>query len=190
MIEELQEFFAARAGRARDLATRASAGPLLVRLGVAVFAALSLVLAFPAVVMHNVAAIVLAGVVGVLPAAFPRSWVVGLAIFSCVFGWLAGTIVYDQALTVPRLIALSTSLYLLHSLAALAAVLPYDGVLSPGVLVAWLLRAAGIVAVSALVSLILLVVVKVVIGPVFLIASLVGVLAAGTLAWLIARRAT
>jgi hypothetical protein len=189
MIEELQEYFAARIGRLKDMAERAAAGPLLVRVAVAFFAALSLVLAFPPEVMRNVAGIILAGVIGVLPAAFPRTRLVGLAIFACVFGWLIGTIVYDQALTVPRLIALSTALYLMHSLAALAAVLPYDAVLSPGVLLGWLLRAGAIVAVSAIVSIVLLVAVKLVIGPVFLLASLVGMIAAGTLAWLIARRA-
>jgi hypothetical protein len=189
VIEELREYLAGRAGRLKDMSDRAAAGPLLIRVGVAFFAAMSLVLAFPAVVLHNVAAIALTGVVAVLPAAFPRTRLVGLAIFACAFGWLLGTIVYDQAITVPRLIGLSTALYLMHSLAALAAVLPYDVVLSPGVLAGWLLRAGGIVAVSAIVSVALLVAVKLVIGPVFLIASLVGVVAAGTLAWLVARRA-
>src|SRR4051812_8591099 len=108
MIEELQEFLAGRVGRVKDMTERAAAGPLLVRIAVAFFAALSLVLAFPSEVIRNVAGIVLAGVVGVLPAALPRTRMVGLAVFACVFGWLIGTIVYDQALTVPRLIALST----------------------------------------------------------------------------------
>ncbi|GAA2391327.1 hypothetical protein [Dactylosporangium salmoneum] len=189
MFEELQEYFFGRIGHARDLVERASAGPLLVRAGVAVFAVLSMVLAFPSDVLHNVAAIGIAGVVALLPAAFPRTRMVGLAVFACVFGWLIGTLIYGEPVAVVRLVALSTTLYLMHSLAALAAVLPYDAVLSPGVLVGWLLRAGGIVAASAVVSVALLLVVKLAIGPVFLVASLVGVVAAGALAYLIARRA-
>ncbi|MEV6924685.1 hypothetical protein AB0M46_09265 [Dactylosporangium sp. NPDC051485] len=190
MFEELQEYFSGRIGHARDLVERASAGPLLVRAGVAVFAALSMVLAFPSEVLRSVAAIGIAGVVALLPAAFPRTRMVGLAVFACVFGWLAGTLVYGEPVDdVVRLVTLSTTLYLMHSLAALAAVLPYDAVLSPGVLVGWLLRAGGIVAASAIVSVALLLVVKLTVGPVFLVASLVGVVAAGALAYLIARRA-
>jgi hypothetical protein len=190
MLDELAGYFSERAGRVRAKAERASAAPLLVRGAVTVFAALSLVLAFPAEVMRNFAAIVLAGIVALLPAVFPRSRLVGLAVFACAFGWVLGTLVYGESVSVPRLIGLSTALYLMHSLAALAAVLPYDAIVSPGVLSGWLLRAGGIVAVSALVSVAMLLLVKVTLGPVFLVASLVGVLAAGALAYLVARRAS
>jgi hypothetical protein len=133
---------------------------------------------------------VLAGIVALLPAVFPRSRLVGLAVFACAFGWVLGTLVYGESVSVPRLIGLSTALYLMHSLAALAAVLPYDAIVSPGVLSGWLLRAGAIVAVSAVVSVAMLLLVKVTLGPVFLVASLVGVLAAGALAYLVARRAS
>jgi hypothetical protein len=189
MVDDLREYVAGRAGRVRDVAERASAGPLLVRLAITVFAALSLALAYPSEIMYSIAAIPPAGVVALLPAIFPRTRLVGLAVFVCAFGWLVGTIVYGEPISVVRLVGLSSSLYLMHSLAALAAVLPYDAVLSPGVLAGWLLRAAGVVAVSALVSVVLLLVVKLTIGPVFLVASLVGVLAAGALAYVIVRRA-
>ncbi|MER7004608.1 hypothetical protein ABT297_16380 [Dactylosporangium sp. NPDC000555] len=201
---ELQEYLTGRVGRARDMAGRAAAGPLLVRLGVAVFATLSMVLGFPGAVTRNLVSIAVAGVVALLPAVFPRTRMVGLAIFACAFGWfistsatsstdgpasLIGTIAYGERISVVRLVALSAALYLMHSLAALAAVLPYDAVLSPGVLAGWLVRAGGIVAVSAIVSVALMVVVKLTIGPVFLVASLVGMLAVAWLVYLIARRA-
>ncbi|WP_426507966.1 hypothetical protein ACPPVO_56495 [Dactylosporangium sp. McL0621] len=190
MLDELAGYFSERIGRVRDKAERAAAAPLLVRGAVTVFAALSLVLAFPPEVMRNFAAIVLAGIVALLPAVFPRSRLVGLAVFACAFGWVLGTLVYGESVSVPRLIGLSTALYLMHSLAALAAVLPYDAIVSPGVLSGWLLRAGAIVAVSAVVSVAMLLLVKVTLGPVFLVASLVGVLAAGALAYLVARRAS
>ncbi|WP_433210729.1 hypothetical protein ACQP00_48740 [Dactylosporangium sp. CS-047395] len=189
MLQELSEYVAGRVGRWRDMAARAAAGPLLIRAGIAVFAALSLVLAFPGDVMRNVAAILLAAIVALLPATFPRSRLVGLAVFACAFGWVLGTLMYGEDVEVPRLIALSATLYLMHSLAALAAVLPYDAVVSPGVISGWLLRAAAVVAVSAIVSVAMLFLVKVTLGPVYLVASLVGVLAAGALAYLVARRA-
>ncbi|WP_432979985.1 hypothetical protein [Dactylosporangium sp. CA-233914] len=188
MLEDLQDYLAGRAGRMRDKAERAAAGPLLVRAGITVFAALSLVLAFPAEVIRNVAALALAGIVALLPALFPRTRLVGLAIFACAFGWLIGTLLYGEPISIPRLIGLSTALYLMHSLAALAAVLPYDAVVSPGVLVGWLLRAVAVVAASALTSVVMMAVVKATLGPVFLVASLVGVVAAGALGYLIARR--
>lgn len=189
MIEELLEYFTGRAGRFKDMAGRAAAGPLLVRLGVLLCAAVAVGLALPADLVLRPVGLLAAVVVAILPAAFPRTRLVGLAIFLCAFGWLAGTIAYDQAIAIPRLIGLATALYLVHSLAALAAVLPYDAVVGPGVIVAWLVRAIGIVSASAIVSVLLLAAVKLVIGPVFLVASLVGVIAAGALAWLIARRA-
>jgi hypothetical protein len=189
MFEDLRDYFAGRAGRLRDVAERAAAGPLLVRLGIMVFAALSLTLTFPSEVLYNVAAIPPVGVVALLPAVFPRTRMVGLAVFACAFGWLVGTIFYGESVSVGRLVGLSSALYLMHSLAALAAVLPYDAVVSPGVLTGWLLRAVGVVAASALVSVALLALVKLTFGPVFLVASLVGVLAAGALAYVITRRA-
>jgi hypothetical protein len=164
MVDDLREYVAGRAGRVRDVAERASAGPLLVRLAITVFAALSLALAYPSEIMYSIAAIPPAGVVALLPAIFPRTRLVGLAVFVCAFGWLVGTILYGEPISVVRLVGLSSSLYLMHSLAALAAV-------------------------SALVSVVLLLVVKLTIGPVFLVASLVGVLAAGALAYVIVRRA-
>jgi hypothetical protein len=189
MLDELREYFSGRANRARDFADRAAAGPLLVRLFVTVFAALSLVLAFPAELMSSVIAIGLAGFVALLPGLFPRGRMTGLTIFLCAFGWLLSTLVYGEPDSVARLIGLSTAMYLMHSLAALAAVLPYDAVLSPGVLSGWLLRAGGVVAASAIVSVVLLLLVRATTGPVFLVASLVGVLAAGGLAYAITRRA-
>jgi hypothetical protein len=190
MIEELQDFFLARLGRAKDMLERAAAGPLLVRFMVFVLTLVAALVAFPAEVILRPAALAFAVVLAALPAVFPRTRLVGLAILLCAFGWLLGTYAYDQIITIPRLIALATLLYLTHSLAALAAALPYDAIVSPGVLLAWLLRAIAIVSASAIVSVLLLAIVKVVIGPVFLVASLIGVLAAAALAWLITRKAS
>jgi hypothetical protein len=188
MIEELRDALLTRLGRLKDMLERAAAGPLLVRCTVFLLTLIATFISFPPEVVLRPAALVPAAVLSALPALFPRTRLVGLTILLCAFGWLLGTYFYGEVVTVPRLIALSTVLYLLHSLAALAAALPYDAIVSPGVIVAWLLRATAIVSASAIVSVLLLAVVKAVIGPVFLAASLIGVLAAATLAWLVTRK--
>ena len=188
MIEELQDALLARLGRVKDMLERAAAGPLLVRFLVFLLTLAAALVAFPAEVILRPAALAFAAALAALPAVFPRTRLVGLVILLCAFGWLLGTYAYGQVITIPRLVGLATALYLTHSLAALAAALPYDAIVSPGVLVGWLLRAIAIVSASAIVSVLLLAVVKIVIGPVFLVASLVGVLAAATLAWLITRK--
>ncbi|MEU0554676.1 hypothetical protein [Dactylosporangium sp. NPDC006015] len=189
MIEELQDALLTRLGRLKDMLERAAAGPLLVRFAVFLLTLVAALVAFPAEVILSPLALLMAAVLAALPALFPRTRLVGLAILLCAFGWLLNTYTYGQKITIPRLIALATVLYLTHSLSALAAALPYDAIVSPGIIVAWLLRATAIVSASAIVSVMLLAVVKAVIGPVFLLASLVGVLAAAALAWLITRKA-
>ncbi|MFF5230165.1 hypothetical protein [Dactylosporangium sp. NPDC000521] len=189
MIEELQDALLTRLGRLKDMLERAAAGPLLVRFTVFLLTLVAALVAFPAEVILRPLALLAAAVLAALPAVFPRTRLVGLAILLCVFGWLLNTYEYGQTITIPRLIGLATLLYLTHSLAALAAALPYDAIVSPGIIVGWLLRAAAIVSASAIVSVMLLAVVKAVIGPVFLAASLIGVLAAAALAWLITRKA-
>ncbi|MDG6105432.1 hypothetical protein Daura_47400 [Dactylosporangium aurantiacum] len=190
MIEELQDFLLTRLGRVKDMLERAAAGPLLVRFMLFLLTLVAALVAFPPDVILRPAAVVFTAVLAALPAVFPRTRLVGLAILLCAFGWLLGSYFYDQVVTIPRVIALATALYLVHSLAALAAALPYDAIVSPGVILAWLLRATAIVSASAIVSVLILAVVKLVIGPVFLAASLVGLLAAAGLAWIVTRKST
>ena len=167
---------------------RASAGPILVRAGIMLAAAACLLVALPAELVLRPAAVLIVLVLSALPALFPRTRLVGVTLMAAGFGWLIGTYAYGQVITIPRLIGLATAMYLTHSLAALAAALPYDAIVSPGVLFTWTLRAVGIVSASAIVSILLLAVVKLVVGPVYLVASLVGVLAAAALAYLVTRR--
>lgn len=190
MIEELQDYLLTRLGRVKDMLERAAAGPLLVRFMVFLLTLVAALVAFPAELILRPAAVAFAAVLATLPAVFPRTRLVGLAILLCAFGWLLGSYAYDQVITIPRLIALATALYLLHSLAALAAALPYDAIVSPGVILTWLLRATAIVSASAIVSVLLLAVVKLVIGPVYLVASLAGLVTAAAIAWLITRKST
>src|SRR5207244_934054 len=120
----------------------------LIRLGVYAVAALAQVLAYPPeIVLSGTAALL--PVLAALPALFPRTAVVSVFWLLTVLGWLAATSVYGEPASVWRLAALTGALYLVHSGAALAAVVPYDAVVDPVVVAHWLVRAGLIVAVSA-----------------------------------------
>src|SRR5205814_6360279 len=86
--------------------------------------------------------------VAALPALFPRSMATTIVLFIAVTGWvLSGG--YGGALTVVRLILAAAPLCLLHTSAALAAVLPYDAAVSPRVLLGRLWRGAVVLAGTA-----------------------------------------
>jgi hypothetical protein len=63
----------------------------------------------------------------------------------CVGAWVVASVAYGGLPSLARVAALAGALYVMHAAAALAAVLPYDCVLPPGV-VAALGRAAGAAA--------------------------------------------
>jgi hypothetical protein len=98
---------------------------------------------------------------------------------------------YGEPVQFWRLVTVAGLLYLAHSLAALAAGLPYDAVVAPEVLAGWLVRALLVVAASAMLALVVLVFGEVVRGGGYLAASLVGLVAAtalaAVLAWLLRR---
>ena len=86
---------------------------------------------------------------------------------------------------------LAAALYLQHNLSALAAVLPYDAIIGPGVLLRWLARAGAVVALTAGLALFAVVAPLYVSGR-YLLASLAGLalmgLIVGYLARLVGRR--
>lgn len=156
-----------------DGVRRTAPGPMLVRAGVFVTALAAQLVAWPAALVLNRTILVLV-VLAVLPVLAPRSWLVSLVIFAGVLGWLASTTAYQEPLTYWRLVLLAGLLYLLHTLAALAAVLPYDAVISPGVLVGWVRRCGVVVLLTAGVAMFTLLLPSYLPGQRFLVASLVG----------------
>lgn len=137
---------------------RASLEPALVRLGALAASLVALLVALPAGLPPLLLAAV--GVLAVLPALAPRGPWVTVVVLASVAGWLAdtglpvvaGTGTGDRVPDPGRLLVLAGALYLLHTLAALAATLPYDTVVAPEVTTRWLLRALAVVVVSALLS--------------------------------------
>src|SRR5262245_44416632 len=149
-MRELVEYFSSRINRAHDMALRAMPAPVLVRVAVWFWAAVALALAMPGDVVLSLRGGLVLLAIALLPALLPRTRMVSLVLFTAVVAWVVTSVAYDEPISTWRLVGLAGALYLVHTGAALASVLPYDTVTSPGVLVAWLLRALGVVAVTAL----------------------------------------
>ncbi|GAA4689290.1 hypothetical protein [Phytohabitans rumicis] len=177
--------------RAVMLVTRATLGPLLIRAGVFAAALAAYVAAYPpeAMTVYFLGILVLqAGLAAVLP----RSPWVTVAILIAVGGWVVSTVWYDDPVTLGRMIALASCLYLVHSLATLAALLPYDAKVPLEVVIRWLSRALAVLLGSAVLSVLLLAAADGVGDRSFLAAALAGLAvavgAAALLAWLLRRR--
>jgi hypothetical protein len=169
----------------RTAATRVTPGPLLVRGAAFGFAVCALLIAVPADLLSSVPVAGVLVVLAAVPALAPRSRLTVVVILVAALGWIASTTSYGQPVTLPPLIALSCLLYLLHTTTALAAVLPYDTVIAPAVLVHWLARSAVVLAVTALFAVAAAMGVRVVGGQAYLVASVAGLLLVAALAGLL-----
>ena len=151
---------------AREVATagllrakRVSAGPALVRLVAAVAALGALTLALPFEALSSATPSVLIRVVVALAGLsmgvglFPRTRWVSLVAVAAIGLWLIATIGLGEAVALPRVGLLAAALYVMHAAAALAAVLPFDCLIAPGVLVRWLSRVGLVLGLSLLVGL-------------------------------------
>lgn len=135
--------------------------PVLVRLGAGAAGVLALLVAAPAGLPPalTVALVALAA----LPAAWPRGPWATVVVLAAVAAWLGSTglaALPDRTaaadLPAGRLLVLLAALYLVHSLTALAAILPYDAVVIPDLLARWLLRALGVILVAVSLATVLL----------------------------------
>ncbi len=176
-----------RVRRVRTVATRATLTPLLLRCGVFLCALAAFTVAYPAPVLASRVTGVLL-LVAALPALWPRGWGATLVAVGAVGGWILDTTWYEQPVALWRLLALAGLLYLVHTLAALAAVLPYDAVVATEVVAHWLARAFAVVLGSAVLAVTVLALTGAAGGGAFLAASLLGLVVAvgvaGLLAWL------
>ncbi|MFC0526289.1 hypothetical protein [Phytohabitans kaempferiae] len=177
--------------RAATVLSRATAGPLFVRAGVFAVALAALVVGFPAEMRTGYFVgllVLLAGAAAVLPSS---PWVT-VALLVAVGGWATSTIWYDDPVELWRLIALASFLYLTHSLAALAVLLPYDARVPSEVTVRWLSRALAVVLGSAVLTVLVLSAANRGGERDLLVAALAGlgvaIGATGLLAWLLRRR--
>ncbi|QLQ39326.1 hypothetical protein [Micromonospora robiginosa] len=138
----------------RYRAARVSALPLLVRGGIFLVVLAGFLLAYPVQMLAPRSLLALA-VAAVLPAVGPRRLWPTFAALVTVGGWLLATLGYDRPPALWRLLAVATLLYLGHTLCALAALLPYDGLIDPDLVLRWLARAGGVVLASAVLGVVL-----------------------------------
>jgi hypothetical protein len=159
---------------------------LLVRGAAFVFAAGALLVAAPGEILALPGAAAALVVCGTLPAFAPRTRLTTVVLFFAVLGWIAATTTYAEPVTLSRLVALACLLYLVHTTTALAAVLPYDAVVAPAVLVRWLSRTVGVLALTAGFAFVAVLGVRAVGGHAYLVAAVAGVLLVAALAGLLA----
>ncbi|NYT94180.1 hypothetical protein [Salinispora sp. H7-4] len=144
----------ARARAARRAVTRIALAPLLLRAGIFFSALVGLLLALPAEVLRG-QLLVVVPVVALLPAVGPRRiWPTVVALLT-VGGWVLAIDGYDRPVALWRLFAVAAALYLSHTLCALVAVLPYDAVVDPAVVLRWLLRAVAVLLGTAVLGVLL-----------------------------------
>jgi hypothetical protein len=175
-----------RIDRTRTVLARAAMLPLLVRCGIALAFALAMMAAWPVSLTASRYGILLV-LVGIYPAVAPRGRGVTCTVLLVVGGWVLDTTFYDARVALWRVLSIATLLYLGHTLAALAAVLPYDAVVNPDVAGGWLGRALVVVLISAVLTVITLGLTAELAGGAFLVATLVGLSAAVGMTLLLSR---
>ncbi|MEH0980727.1 hypothetical protein [Micromonospora sp. CPCC 205556] len=179
-------------GRALRVAVnRVSLTPLLLRAGIFAVVLAGLLLAYP-VEMFTARSLLAWAVVALLPAVGPRRVWPTFAALVTVGGWVVASAGYDRSITLWRLLAVAALLYLGHTLCALAALLPYDGVVDPNLLVSWLTRAGAVVLAASVVGVVLAWLGEIGTDDGFQAATVAGLLVAvglsGLLGWLLRRR--
>jgi hypothetical protein len=178
--------FGEQMDRSRAALARATPTPFLVRCGVGLAGLLAIIVAWPAslVASRYFALLVVAAV---YPAVAPRGRGATFAALLVVAGWIVDTTFYDARIALWRVLSIATMLYIGHSLTALAAVLPYDAVVNLDVVGGWLLKAAGVVLISALLTVVALGLAADLAGDAFLVATIVGLACAVGATVLLAR---
>jgi hypothetical protein len=176
----------ARLERIQRALRRATIAPLLVRLGIALCLLLAMVVAWPPELAFGRLGPLLY-LVALYPAIAPRGRGATFAILVVVAGWILDTTWYEERVALWRVLGIATLTYLGHTLTALAAVLPYDAIVNIDVITAWLVRAAAVVLVSAVLTVIALGLADALAGSAFLIATLIGLAAAVAATLLLSR---
>lgn len=130
---------------------RTTAGPLLTRAVVFLSAAIGLWIAMPSQVAswRVVLPIVLTAL---LPALLPAGRAVGFTMVMIIVAWLTSTLAFGDQAGIMRTFGAACALYLVHTSAALAALLPHDAIVDSQVLVRWAARSGMVVAVAGLIT--------------------------------------
>lgn len=177
-------FLTSRLNRLRDLADRATPGSMLVRLALWLCGVLAVVAALPLRLLTDPRFVLFALLVGLLPVLWPRTMIVSVVMFTVAVAF----VLYGAHASVGHVVLVAGLLYLVHTGAALTAVLPYDAVVAPAVLVGWLFRALGVIAATGVVAAALsLLISPIDVGPGSIIASIAGVVLLCAVVYLLSR---
>lgn len=177
-------FFTSRLNRVRDLVARTTPGSMLVRLALWLCGVLAVVSALPLALLGDPRFVLFALVVGLLPVLWPRTLIVSVVMFTIAVAF----VLYGVHASIGHIVLVGGLLYLVHTGAALTAVLPYDTVIAPVVLVGWLVRALSVIASTAVVAVILtLLISHVTVGAGSIVASIVGVVLMCAVVYLLSR---
>jgi hypothetical protein len=180
----IRQGFTDRIARARRIMARATALPLAVRAAIFVSALMAQAFAYPVQVLMGSSA-VLVIIVSALPALWPRTAVVTVSWVVIVTGWVLTSTLFAGVASLPRLLGLTACLYLVHTGAALATVLPYDAVVEPSVVARWALRAVLVIAAAGGASVAALSWVGRLQPRTFLVSTLVGLALTVLIGWLL-----
>jgi hypothetical protein len=162
-----------RVERGRRIVGRATLMPFLVRCGIALSLVLAMSVGWPSEVTASRYMVILFAI-AIYPALAPRGRGATISILMVVAGWIVDTTWFDARVALWRVLTLATLLYVGHTLTALAAVLPTDALVNLDVVTNWLVRAAGVVLISAVLTVIALGLTSALAGGAFLVATLVG----------------
>jgi hypothetical protein len=190
--QEVWSGVTSRIDRRIRLIRRTTPGPVLVRSAATAGTLVALLVALPPSAMETPAVLGLAVVAAAGVGLFPRTrWATVTALLALI-AWVYSTLVSADQLVLWRVVVLAVGLYVAHTGAALAAVLPHDAIVSPGVLTRWALRTGAVLGVSLGLGIGALVVAHGLHVRSTLFAPVVGVAAvaavAGVLAWMWRRR--
>jgi hypothetical protein len=150
-MRNLRQGLLSRVTFAVGQARRTTAGPALVRLTLTVSAMAALALAVPLADLGAWIGVLVP--IGLGVALFPRTRWVSIVALLVILGWLITTVVFGEEVTPWRLGGLAVALYVMHSAATLAAVLPLDTVVAPSALLRWVGRTGAVLGASLVVGL-------------------------------------
>ncbi|GAA1602078.1 hypothetical protein [Actinoplanes couchii] len=176
-----------RVDRWKTALGRATAVPFIVRCGVLVTGLLAFGVAWPIELLSSPRFFLTVAAVALWPALAPKGRGGTAAALVVIAGWLADTTAFGSPVTLMRVLALSTLLYLAHTLTALAAVLPYDAIVNFDVPGLWIVRSLVVVLISAVVIILALGLTADLGGDAFELATLVGLGAAAIVTMVLAR---
>lgn len=167
--------------------SRATAGPMALRGVVFLASWIGIWLAAPAQAATPKFAL-LTTAAALIGALAPGSRLVDVVMVGIVALWGFATLGLGEPADPVRTFATAGALYLVHSAAAVAALLPYDAVVDAQVLLRWAARSALVLAAAGLVTVVVVLLAPVLTPTTSILALLVGLsTAAGTIALLASR---